>query len=213
MIACLFYGFTLLAVVSGLATAQWAFAGVSLSFLAIGVLVVFLVSYWRVRLANVAVLTALVFAFGGCGLSLANLPAQPVANKQNTVPPGPTRPPQVTPAQIALATPSPTLTPTPTPTALAPPPLTTTPAPPSAPPPPPSKNLCGAPSNPWGYNFCGGATIFSPPNTFCQYFSCIDNFWNGRGYVIQCSDGMYSKSGGIRGSCSYHGGNLRPLYQ
>jgi hypothetical protein len=31
--------------------------------------------------------------------------------------------------------------------------------------------------------------------------------------VIECTDGMYSKSGGIRGSRSYHGGDLRALYQ
>jgi hypothetical protein len=29
--------------------------------------------------------------------------------------------------------------------------------------------------------------------------------------VMECQDGMYSKSGGRSGSCSYHGGNLRPL--
>ena len=31
------------------------------------------------------------------------------------------------------------------------------------------------------------------------------------GYVEQCKDSMFSKSGGIQGSCSQHGGNLRPL--
>jgi hypothetical protein len=29
---------------------------------------------------------------------------------------------------------------------------------------------------------------------------------------VECSDGMYSQSGGESGSCSHHGGNLRPLY-
>ncbi len=71
---------------------------------------------------------------------------------------------------------------------------------------------CGAPQNPWGYDFCpGGTRIYSPPSDFCSYFACIGNFWNGRGYVIQCRDGMFGKSGGIQGSCSYHGGNRRPL--
>jgi hypothetical protein len=73
-------------------------------------------------------------------------------------------------------------------------------------------DLCGAPANPYGYNFCGGSNITNPPSDICNYLSCISNFWNGRGYVEQCQDGMFSKSGGIQGSCSYHGGNRRPLY-
>lgn len=98
-------------------------------------------------------------------------------------------------------TPAPTATPTPTPT----------PAPPPAPPPP--QNLCGAPSNPWGYNFCGGALIYSPPANFCSYFNCIPSFWKStNGYVDQCNDGTYSHSGGRQGACSYHGGEQRPLY-
>lgn len=69
------------------------------------------------------------------------------------------------------------------------------------------------PTNPWEYDFClGGSVIYSPPAGFCSYFLCIGNFWNGRGYVIQCRDGAFGKSGGIRGSCSWHGGNLRALY-
>jgi hypothetical protein len=84
---------------------------------------------------------------------------------------------------------------------------------PTLPPPPvaPATNLCGAPANPWGYNFCGGTTISSPPASFCNYFSCIANFWNGRGSVMQCKDFMFSLSGGIQGSCSYHDGNYRYL--
>jgi hypothetical protein len=77
----------------------------------------------------------------------------------------------------------------------------------------PTVNLCGAPKNPWNYNFCGGSTITNPPSDFCSYFECINNFWNGKGYVIQCNDGMFSKSGGRSGSCSYHSGNRRPLYK
>jgi hypothetical protein len=34
----------------------------------------------------------------------------------------------------------------------------------------------------------------------------IPNYENGRGYRVQCSDGMYSHSGGIQGACSGHGG-------
>lgn len=84
---------------------------------------------------------------------------------------------------------------------------------PPPPPPAPKVDLCGAPQNPWNYNFCsGGSTISSPPGTFCSYFNCIKSFWQStNGYVMQCQDGMYSHSGGVSGSCSQHGGNLRPL--
>jgi hypothetical protein len=34
----------------------------------------------------------------------------------------------------------------------------------------------------------------------------IPNYENGRGYRVQCADGMYSHSGGIQGACSHHGG-------
>jgi hypothetical protein len=30
--------------------------------------------------------------------------------------------------------------------------------------------------------------------------------------VDECHDGTYSHSGGRSGACSYHGGELRPLY-
>ena len=53
-------------------------------------------------------------------------------------------------------------------------------------------------------NFWIGKT--NPPQTFCYIKYCIPNFWNGRGYVVMCADGMFSKSGGIWGACNYHGG-------
>jgi hypothetical protein len=34
----------------------------------------------------------------------------------------------------------------------------------------------------------------------------IPNYENGRGYRVQCNDGTYSRSGGIQGACSHHGG-------
>lgn len=114
------------------------------------------------------------------------------------------------PAAVQAVTPSPI----PSPTFETPPATEAAPLPP--PPPAPTttkpKSLCGAPPNPWNYHFCGGSSrITAPPEDFCAYFDCIDNFWNGRGYVIQCKDDMFSKSGGIQGSCSYHQGNKRPL--
>jgi hypothetical protein len=41
---------------------------------------------------------------------------------------------------------------------------------------------------------------------FCDTHDCIPNFDNGNGSVVQCADGTYSHSGGIRGACSHHGG-------
>lgn len=74
-------------------------------------------------------------------------------------------------------------------------------------------SLCGAPSNPFGYNFCErGGYIYSPASSVCSYFHCIANFYNGRGYMIECKDDTYSKSGGISGACSDHGGKQQPVY-
>jgi hypothetical protein len=84
---------------------------------------------------------------------------------------------------------------------------------PSAQPAAPPPATCGAPANPWGFTFCGGSVISSPPADLCSVFACIASFWRQtNGYVIQCRDGLLSHSGGARGSCSSHGGNSRPLY-
>jgi hypothetical protein len=127
--------------------------------------------------------------------------------------------PRATPSVVAKPTPTPTIaTPAPTQKAVV---VVATPKPTvratAPPPPPPAFNYCGAPANPWHYNFCGGSNIYNPPNpTFCNYFACIASFWNedipNDGFVIQCADGTFSLSGGERGSCSSHGGNSRPLY-
>jgi len=74
-------------------------------------------------------------------------------------------------------------------------------------------SLCGAPANPYGYNFCGhGSHITSPPSDICSYFTCIGNFPHGRGYMVECQDGTFSLSGGIRGACSDHRGVSQALY-
>ncbi len=126
--------------------------------------------------------------------SPATVPVPSTAPAVVTVEPTPPPPPP---------TPQPTPIPTPAPTPA--PATAATPAPAAA-------SLCGAPSNPWSYSFCTGSFIYSPPSNFCSYFDCIANFWNGVGYVIQCSDLRFSKSGGRSGSCSQHGGNYRALY-
>lgn len=74
--------------------------------------------------------------------------------------------------------------------------------------------VTGVNGNPWGYNYSCCHLIRHPAGSICTYFSCIKSFWRQtRGYVEQCRDGMISHSGGRRGSCSWHGGNQRPLYQ
>jgi hypothetical protein len=123
--------------------------------------------------------------------------------------------PTPTVAQLASPSPTPSPSPRPSPSASPSPSLTPVAAAPAPPPPapPPAQNTCGAPSNPWGYNFCGGNLIYSPPGSFCQYFNCIPSFWKStNGYVDECKDGTYSHSGGRQGACSYHGGEWRPLY-
>ena len=113
--------------------------------------------------------------------------------------------PSSKPLSIPSPTPSPKHSPSPSPK----------PKPPPSPKPAPApKSTCGAPANPWGYNFCGGRYITSPPANFCSYFRCIPSFWKStNGYVDECHDGTYSHSGGRQGACSYHGGELRPLYR
>ncbi len=91
------------------------------------------------------------------------------------------------------------------------PPVAVAPIPPP-PQPAPSANLCGAPPNPYGYNYCGrGVNVSNPPGDVCTYFTCIANFPNGKGYMEECRDGTISKSGGIQGSCSKHGGDQRAI--
>jgi len=91
-------------------------------------------------------------------------------------------------------------------------PVAATPTPTAPPATSPAANLCGAPPNPWNYTFCGENLITSPAAGFCSYFTCISSFSGGTGYVVQCGDRTYSKSGGHTGVCSQHGGFQRNLY-
>ncbi len=119
--------------------------------------------------------------------------------------PRPTSTPRVTTKTKSRPTPTPKATTKPKPRPLPTPRATAKPNPTPTP-------CSGVNCNPWGYNFSPGQFIYSPPSDFCAYFSCIDNFPNGHGYVIECHDGQYSKSGGRQGACSDHNGVWRPLY-
>jgi hypothetical protein len=157
-------------------------------------------------------------AWTGLGIAMlvtVAMAAPPAVEQNNGVGSGPSG--SHTPAAVAQAssrpspTPSPSPSTTPTPSSSAPPP----PAPP-APPPPAPFNYCGAPANPWHYNFCpsdAGKYLYSPDASLCSYFNCIPTFWQTtNGYVAECKDGTYSHSGGVQGACSHHGGVVRPLW-
>jgi hypothetical protein len=45
----------------------------------------------------------------------------------------------------------------------------------------------------------------NPPANFCSIANCIPSFSDGQGFVVQCGDGLYSKSGGRTGACAGHG--------
>gem|GEM_PF-4449988 len=51
-----------------------------------------------------------------------------------------------------------------------------------------------------------GSECHAEDEKFCEENSCIPNFPNGNGTVVECVDGEYSHSGGISGACSDHGG-------
>lgn len=176
---------------------------------------------WRLRTnALVTGLVVVVFGlFALIGATTPTPPSTPVAARTAsptssistpTATPRPTQTPKPTVTPSPTPTPTPTRAPTPAPTPT-PRPATPTPLPTAT---PVVQDLCGAPSNPWGYNFCSGGLIYAPQSNFCDYFDCIPSFWEStKGYVDQCVDGTYSHSGGVSGACSYHDGEKRPLYQ
>jgi len=51
-----------------------------------------------------------------------------------------------------------------------------------------------------------GSSTHAGDAAFCSSHSCIANFPNGHGIVVQCVDGMWSHSGGLTGVCNRHGG-------
>jgi hypothetical protein len=53
-----------------------------------------------------------------------------------------------------------------------------------------------------------GSTTGTSAADFCTTHTCIPNFPNGNGYIVQCADGEWSHSGGLSGACSDHGGEL-----
>ncbi|WP_091339139.1 hypothetical protein [Micromonospora rhizosphaerae] len=89
-----------------------------------------------------------------------------------------------------------------------------TPSAPASPTPsaPTPTDRCGAPENPYGYNYCGGALVFEPAADVCSYFVCVDGFWAGEGYLIRCGDGTVGMVSGKIGTCPDRQGRKDPVY-
>jgi hypothetical protein len=82
-------------------------------------------------------------------------------------------------------------------------------------------DLCGAPKNQFGYTLCstkGNYEETRPAAGFCDSFPCTgqppeyQQFWSGTGYVVECSDGRYSLSGGTPESCQADGVSISRVY-
>lgn len=120
-------------------------------------------------------------------------------------------------SHIATPTVKPTVAPTPTPVPPTPTPIPqqVQPTSPPAPTQPPAPTCGGTVVDGVCYSFdsTGGSQEYNPVPDFCTVFSCITSFYSGTSYVVQCNDGMYSKSGGRTGSCSRHGGEGATLYR
>src|SRR5260370_25210326 len=148
---------------------------------------------WKVAAASVAYLgagwlsglaiLAVIGASAGLGPPPSHTTASPVAQlvEASPTPAARNTPPSASPVASAQHTRSPSPLPSPSPS--------------TQPPPLPPPNTCGAPSNPWGSNFCGGRLIRSPPSDFCSYFNCISSFLKSTlGYVDECNAGTYTHS-------------------
>ncbi|SCL51761.1 hypothetical protein [Micromonospora peucetia] len=130
------------------------------------------------------------------------------------------------PEVAVAATPAPGASAAPAPDASAAPPVALPAAPAKVPPvaskplrgtatpsPTPARDrFCGAPTNPMGYDFCGGERIRRPAVEICDWFDCAPEFWAGRGYLVQCRDGSVSLTGGRRDACAVHDGVRRTVW-
>ncbi|WFE33930.1 hypothetical protein [Micromonospora sp. WMMD975] len=77
---------------------------------------------------------------------------------------------------------------------------------------PVAERRCGAPTNPFGYDYCGGDRIRKPAAGVCEWFECVPGFWSGRGWLVQCRDGTISRTGGQPDVCAGHQGLRRTVW-
>ncbi len=184
------------------------------------------------RIGGISAIVVMVLYIAWVIIRAQLTPIPPASATENTpvATSAPTIVPTSVPTQVAVATsapthqatpqptmqpthqPTPTIAPTHQPTPVLTQPPTPVPTPKPTPKPSPTPTCQAVNNNPWCYNFSPGTYIYNPPVAFCVYFACIASFWNGHGYVNECQDGDFSLSGGIRGDCSHHGGEWRPLY-
>jgi len=162
---------------------------------------------------------AVLFLFS-CSVCAVTGAMAGTGNPQTTITPTATQQAAQQPtasSAVLIATNTPTATPKPSPT----PSPTPTPKPTPRPTPKPTQQVRPTPTpkcvavngNPWCYNFTPGSLIYSPNSAFCDYFNCVSDFWTAdHGYVVECANGEYSHSGGVRGDCSRDGGVSRTLY-
>lgn len=159
------------------------------------------------RLTNIVV-TGMVMAVAVVGLAAGtSLISSTTAAVSRADAPTASASARPTPTPAATSSPPPRPTPASTPSAEPnwPTPLPAQTAPVSTGKPP--VKLCGAPSNPWGYNLCGGSLLYNPAPAFCSYFTCTRMWDQASGYVVECQDGGYSRSSGP-GACEA----MQPLY-
>ncbi|MEH0980878.1 hypothetical protein [Micromonospora sp. CPCC 205556] len=84
---------------------------------------------------------------------------------------------------------------------------------PTTQPAPERDRLCGAPANPLGYDYCAeGRRVRQPDHRICDFFDCVQDFWAGRGYLVQCRDGQVSLTGGRPAACAGHRGVRRIVH-
>ena len=206
-----------------LALLPWLLIACGVGFAGVGIIGLLRGSVLRFRVASrpvaaAALLLGLVGIIGGNALAAVVLapvapsrttgppvaaPASVIPTLAPTTPVQPGGPPTTRPSAAPASTkPATTRSPEPSPSPSVPA-STTKPAP-----------LCGAPANPYGYNFCGrGGYVLDPAANVCTYFNCAANFRSGKGHLEECQDGTYTMSGGRPASCVHHGGDLRAVYQ
>src|SRR4051812_42779295 len=46
-----------------------------------------------------------------------------------------------------------------------------------------------------------------PAAAFCDSHTCVGDFYNESGYIVECGDGTWSHAGGLSGACSHHQGS------
>ncbi|MGC4805107.1 hypothetical protein [Micromonospora sp. DT233] len=83
---------------------------------------------------------------------------------------------------------------------------------PTASPAAPRPGRCGAPANPFGYDYCDGTRVRRPDVRVCDVFDCGPDFWAGQGYLVQCRDGTVSLTGGRPDVCAGHDGLRRTVW-